>query len=51
MEKVESKLKQKQEKRDKIEGTKQVVAANVYTYDSSANASASQEMKRIDHLI
>ena len=46
MEKVESKLKQKQEKRDKVEGSKQVVAANVYTYDSSANASASQVISK-----
>lgn len=45
MEKVESKLKQKQEKRDKID-TKQGVPANIYTYDSSANASASQVISK-----
>ena len=44
MEKVEAKLKQKQEKRDNV--TSVSATSNYSTYDSSKNASASQSISR-----
>ena len=44
MEKVESKLKQKQEKREKIDAKQ--LGNGVYTYDASANATASQILSK-----